>query len=429
MPNPRELGTYDLFLEYDGLKYGLILHRDEGGNPAWFPGLAPDLQPQFGTGGYGYELTPSQIDIPLSWQDFGKGAGFQDDPDETPNANSRAYSYSRCVDASERGRVYLGPLQNDLAGVAACDNPEKFWHFSEGGIFLIAGNAIYEYVAACDTWTSRQATADGNAIDITEFNGVMYVSQAGGAYYYSTCGTTWVKSTLSSATPRPAYWATRDDVLWYVNATGGVANTTNGINCGVAWSAEDSVGHSSEAVRGLKELDGDLYVFKCEGIYRYTGSSTEDVWLGGATYRRTTNGFQPYVWVDGNTYVPYHDRLMRFRHGDAQLDFVFPTRDMRGHPELNGQISAIAGDGNWLYIMVQNSAGNTYLMRGNPYRRDGIGEWHTYAYLGACVSEAMIITGPTTDFEQTSNPHIIYQKGSGSGADTAHIILPRSGLR
>lgn len=430
MPTPRELGAYDLFLEYDCQKYGLILHRDSEDQPSWFPGLAPDLQPQFNTGDFGYENVPSNIDIPVSLQNFGKGAGFQDDPDESPNPVVRAYSYSRCVDASEGDRAYLGPLQVNQAGISACDNPIKYWHFSEGGVFLVAGNAIYEYIVACDTWTSRQALADGDGTDIVEFNGVMYVAQgSAGAYYYSTCGTSWTKSTLSCGNPRPKYWTTRDDVLWYVDSEGQVANTTNGINGGVAWSAEDNVGHSSETTRGILELDGDLYIYKCEGIYRYTGTLTEDVWLGGRTYRRPTNGLAPYVWVDGNSYVPYHDRLLRFRHGDAQLDFVFPTKDMRGHPELNGTITAVTGDGRWLYLMLKNAAGNTYLVKGNPYRRDGLGEWHTYSYLEANDSNAMTLLGPTADFEDTNNPHLLFQKGTGASADTFYITLPRTGLR
>lgn len=426
---PRAHGNYDFTLEYDGQVMPFVLHRDGDGNPLWFPTLAPSLQPQFQTGDYGYELTPSEVDIPLSYQDFSLGAGFDDDLNESPGPGPRSYSYSRGVDASEGTRLYLSPLQVAGSGVAAASTKTIKTSL---GTFKIAGRYVYELTTAPDAWTERYDTGTANTLitDIIEYKGVLFIARAGGAtpasYAYSSNGTAW--TVYSDASVIALYWATRDDVLWHVTSGSQVANNQAGTaqNGGTAWSAADNVGHSGESVRGLLEIDNDLYIFKEEGIYRYTGSATEDVWLGGKNMRRTTNGLRPYLWHDQRTYVPYGDRLLQFDHTIPSLKFIFPTVDMRGHPEINGQIAAITGDANWLYVCVYNADGNSYIMKGNPYHNGGQGEWHTYVYLGAVTCEDIAVIGPAaSEAPSTTNPVLLIANGTAA----AHYVLPRNGWR
>ena len=423
----QDKGTYDLFLEYDGVRVGLILHRDGNGSPSFYPTLAPSLQPQFQTGDWGYELTPSEVSIPLSYQDWSLGAGFEDDRNQSPMAGLRSYSYSRGVDLSEGTRGYLSPLQVANSGIAAA--PVKYIE-SPLGLHVIAGRFIYELTTQPGTWTQRLDSGSANTTftDIIYFKGRLFAAAGGGSvpasYYYSADGITFTQYTDASVIA--LYWATRDDVIWTVLSDSTIRpNSGTGANGGTAWSAADNVGHSGETVRGMLEIDNDLYIFKEEGIYRYTGTATEDVWLGGANMRRTTNGFMPFLWHDQKTYVPYGDRLLQFDHTVPSLDFVFPTIGMRGHPEINGQIAAIGGDTNWLYVVVQNAAGNSYVMKGNPYANGGAGEWHTFVYLGSSVCQAVRVTGPDADNPSTTNPALVL----GLGAAGGHYILPRVGWR
>lgn len=425
---PLDKGSYDLFLEYDGVRVGLILHRDKSGNVAWYPTLAPSLQPQFQTGDYGYELTPSEVSIPLSYQNWSRGAGYEDDQNESPMSGARSYSYSRGVDLSEGTRAYLSPLVvADTGGsnVAAI----KFFECPLG-LFRYGGRYIDELTGQPGTWTQRADAGNGNQFyDLIYYKGYIFASRGNTAgYFYSNDGSSWTTYTDSSETP--LYWATRDDVLWFVTSGSQVKNNQAGtaLNGGSAWSSADNVGHSGETVRGMLEVDNDLYIFKEEGIYRYTGAATspvEDVWLGGKDMRRTTNGYKPFLWHDQKTYVPYGDRLLQFDHTQPSMQFVFPTLGMRGHPEINGQIAAIHGDTNWLYVVIQNASGAFYVMKGNPYGNGGLGEWHTLLYRSTSDTSAIAVVGPGANNPSTTNPTLLIR----SGTATAHCILPRVGWR
>lgn len=421
---PRDLGSYDLFLEYSGRKVGLILAKDEAGNIIYSPALAPNLQPQFRTGSFGYEQTPSEIDIPLAWEDFSLGCGFEDDPNESPAAGPRGYSHSRGIDASERTRLYLSPERQSLsAGIDQA--PTKFYFSSSLGFYALAGTSIY-YWTGGNFEEKNDASADAvNYVDIIEMDGVLYASRGGSAdYKYSTDGATWTAFTDSDN--NFSYWATRgsssaDAVLWGIKSDGTMKNTTNGQNSGVAWSAATSAGHTSETTTGFVSISDNLYAFKREGIYAYT----DDLWLGGALMNVTTNGKQPYVWGDQKVYVPYGNRLHQFDPVAVTIAPVFPSLAMAGHSEVNGQITAVCGDSRWLYLALKNASGNTYIIKGNPYANDGAGEWHTFIYLGANDCNAMVVAPPSALAPSITNPTLVI----GYGTAASYYILPRSGRR
>jgi hypothetical protein len=427
-----DIGTYDIFLDYSSNKMGFILGKDEQGNKRWWPGLAPVLAQQINTGAFSYEQIPSEIDVPVpieSWDSAGIADGGS-----TAAQNLRGYHYSQNIDASSGTRLYLSPerqavLEDDATAIAAA--PVKFADTTLG-LFAIAGAYIYELSQGTGQWVERNdASGDAqNYTDIAEMDGILYACRGSAAdYKYSSDGITWTAFTDSDNNfDRFAVRGitSAQAILWGVKSTGEIKNTTNGQNSGVAWSAADAVGHTSETVRGMVEANDDLYIFKNEGIYRYTGSATEDVWLGGKQMQRTSNGKYPFVWYDGSIYVPYGDQLLKFdptQTDGVSLAFVFPTEHMAESDELNGTITAITGDAKWLYVTVKNSDGNSYIMRGNPYRNNGAGEWHTWVYLGANDCNALLVAGPGTI--HTNNPALM----AGYATAASYYILTRQGLR
>ena len=414
--------TYDLFMEYDGRDIGIILARDENG-VMFVPGFAPNLQQQFKTGTFGYENVPSEIDTPVSWEDWRFGAGFQDDPDGTPSAGPRGYNFSRGVDVSHGNRAYLSPERQNPDAVFVLA-PVKYLQTSVG-FFAIAATSIYEWNST--VWVERDdASGDSeNYTDIIQMDGIIYAARGSGAdYKYSADGITWTAFTDSD--DNPDFFVVRgvssaQAVLWMVKANGDILNTTDGQNSGVAWSAADSVGDTSLTLRGLFTLDDDIYTTFSEKMTRYTGTITEEVWGGGVTMNRNTNGQKPFVWNDQKAYVPYGDRLMQFDPNGPFMDPVWPSEFHRGSDELNGEITAIAGDGDWLYLAIKNLDGNTYICKFNPYRNNGIGELHTYFFLGANDCNALSVQGAGANAASSTNPTLHL----GYGNDSQYVILTR----
>ena len=430
----HSIGVYDIFLSFNSNKVGFVLGKDQEGNKRYWPGLAPVLAQQINTGSFSYEQLPSEIDVPVPMEHW-DSAGVVDSEFGHTGANYNGYHYSQNIDASSGTRLYLSPerqaaLENDQTAIAAA--PTKFADTSLG-FFMLAGAYIYEFDQGAGEWIERDdaSVAAVDYKDIIEMDAVLYATRGSGAdYKYSTDGITWTAFTDSD--DNFDYFTVRgissgNAVLWGVKSDGLLKNTTDGQNSGVAWSAADAVGHTSETVRGVTEANDDIYVFKNEGIYRYTGTATEDVWLGGKQMQRTNNGSGPYVWYDNKVYVPYGDRLLQFDPTDsagATLAFVFPVDNLHSESsELNGEITSVTGDGRWLYVAVKNAAGNTYIMRGNPYRNQGQGEWHTWVYLGANDCNALLVAGPGTI--HTSNPSIM----AGYATAASFYILVRAGLR
>jgi hypothetical protein len=296
------------------------------------------------------------------------------------------------------------------------------------GYYAAAGDEIMEWSAG--NWTSRTSGGGVAFKDVMEMDGVLYATRGQAAdYMYSTDGTTWTAFTDSDN--NFDYFATRNTssgeaVLWGVKADGTMKSTTNGRNGGVAWSTAVAVGHTSETVNGMLNLNDDLYVFKREGIYRYTGTATEDVWLGGIGLNAATNGTKPFLWGDGKAYSPYGDRLHAFDPNENAITPVFPSLHMAGNPQISGNITAITGDARWLYVGVKNGAGNSYIIKGNPYANDGIGEWHTYVYLGANDCTALSVApGTAADTPSTTNPTL----NTSYGTAASYFILARAGRR
>lgn len=415
----RDAGTADFYLSYgNGEKIPFKVVRGEDGSLRYRSGTAPMLAPQYQTEGFSYQQTPAEIDVPVPFEDFSGGCGFTEDAGDT-----NRYNYTQGVDLSWPGRAYLSPARQTMSGLSTA--PVVFLD-STDGFFVAAGTTIYEWSAATQAWTLRD-THTAAYTDLVEFNGGNFAAAGdAAAYKHSADGVTWTASTLGD--PNAHRFAVRGQasnlaIIFKISSTGIVKTNTDGTNGGaVAWSAGTPLGHSSETVNSFVEADDKLFAYKVEGFYSFDGTTTEDVWTGGRQMKRSGNGKSAFTWANGKTYTPYGDRILEYDPlGDTAYRWVFPLDSMLGNTELNGEITAITGDGDWLYFALKNRAGNTYICKLKPFTGGPVA--HTYAYLGANDCNSMAVAGPGT--VHSTNPALVF----GYGAASNYIILPRSGLR
>lgn len=417
-----------MYLEWGGRKIGLRLHRDGAGNVAFWPSLAVPVVEQQYTGTYGYEMTSSEDDVPISFDSFEYGAGYVDDPNEETFLRfterlGKTYEYSRFCEVSQ-GRWYKSPVQNDTSGIST-KTVSKFLEHPLG-FFAIAEDVIYELSGT--TWTARETNGLAkDYIDILGFSSALLLATiTTDEYQVSTDGVTWTDHTtvvpdLTNLVMRGT--SSNAPVVWGTDAAGKIYQTTDPTDPGVAWSQGDQLGTDIETVSSMVVYNNTIYLFKQEGIWSFDGSNMSTIWEGGKQMLRSRNGTKAFVWDDGKVYTSYGDRLFQFNPATNGYDYIFPKDEQKGSSELNGAITAIAGDADWLYVAIKNAAGNTYICRVNPYKGNG-GVIHTYIYLGANDCDALYVAGPGNEASAT-NPVLF----AGVGTDVKYYILPRSGLR
>lgn len=412
MPSSGE--AWDFALTIDGTKYLLDLAAQEGVKQ-WSEGLAPMLSPQVLSTGFGYEHVPPQIEVPLTVEDLTQGAGYSTavrDHQETAK-----YSYSRGVNASYGDKWYVSDALQSMqlaSGSEISAAPVTFLD-SSLGFFAAAGAYIYEWDVGALEWAERD-DASGDSVNYTslvELNGVIYAARGSGAdYKYSSDGTSW--TAFTDTDNNADYFAVRGNVLWKI-LSNVVKNTTNGQNSGTSWSGGDTLGHTGETTNGFVEAADQLFALKKEGFYSYTGSTEADIFK--SKYLSVSNGKNPYRWEDGNLYVPYGERLLGYNpYGDTLSQFVYPPTGADSL-ELQGDITAIAGDSRALYLAIKNREGNTYIMRGSPSTA-----WHSILYLGANDCDALTVAASGS--VHASNPALVI----GYGTSSKYTVLPRAGL-
>ena len=416
--------NYDFYLTIDSNDYGFLL-AEQNGVELYNDGLAPFITPQFRTESFSYDHVPPEIEVPLAAESWEAGAGY-DLSATGGNVSTNRYAYSRGLDLSHEGRIFISPKQQTAltsTGAAIAAAPVKFVQTSLG-FFMLAGAYIYEYDASAVTtskWIARDdASADGQAYkDMVELDGTLYAARGSAAdYKYSTDGVTW--TAFTDADQNADYFVTRGNgsdiaAVWKVLANL-IRNSTDGKNGGVSWSGADEVGHTSETATGLIAVNNDIYAFKNTGIYVYDGTNTVDLWK--TNYLLTGNGKNPYQWVNGKIYAPYGKRLLEIDaySQDTTVTAVFPMDDT-DTVEIKGDITAIGGDMYFMYLAVKNRAGNTYIMKGVPGKA-----WHTFLYLGANDCNALYIAPPGEI--HSTNPCLVL----GYGTAAPYYILTRENL-
>lgn len=423
---------YDVSFEHSSKKVDYRLARDENGTLLYSHGLAPELAPQVRQDNYSYGHIPPQVAVIRAFEDWHAGSGYEDSEEDTGHVAhaSHRYNYSRGVDASWSKRLYLSPamqalLESDSSAIGAA--PDYFSRTSDG-VFLVAGRYIYEFNGT--GWVERDdhGATDTHTGPVVDFNGTQFCP-AGDSdpYVYSTDGATWQDVTTLSDTAAYKFIVRGQTsgaaVLWKISSTGALKNNTSGLSGGgVEWSAATQVGGTGETVGDMVVMDNDIVVFKTDGIYRYHTSeeasvTMEKVWDAGRLMFASNNGTNVTIWVNKKAYTTYGNVLLEYDNDANTVRFVWPRQDGIGNSELNGTVTAIAGDQLNLYFALKNSDGNTYIMKGNP--DEG---FHTVAYLGANDCDALLVAG-AGDIH-ASNPSLLI----GYGTAANYFILARAGL-
>ena len=412
------LGAYSFVLTIGGVDTGFILFKDEGGNMAWYEGLAEKYAPAQRTQSFSYEYLPPDVDQPLAGEDWAGGAGYDRVRNADGVASTTKYSHSRGVNASYRHKAMLAhrietALESD--GTAIGDTPTDFYYSPTAGLFCLAGRYVYEFDNFTKEWTQRlDAGAGGTLRSMKEYNAGLVLSAGASAdYYTSSDGSSWTAYTAEDE--NADFFETRSSVLWKVKGQAIKVSTTPTTT---GWTGSDKFGHTSMTVESFLQADGTMCGFYREGIFVTDGTTLQDIWRAPAV--ASSNGKHATLGGDGFIYVPYGGYVMQFDPSlNSAVSAVFPLTEHLTNKEITGTPTAIAADERFLYVAIQNAEGNSYIMKGDV----STNEWHTWVYTGTAKVTAM--TWVAAGVAHASNPCLMVGTNEPKAG---FIILPRYGF-
>lgn len=355
------------------------------------------------------------VDIPMVWRTLHLGYG-----DEQQRVEGR-YRYAVNMDARFPEQLLPGPLVTTID--TDCGSNVVAFFERDGQLFCVGGRYCKKIALADDEPSTDKDFGEGKvATDAMVYNDVAYVGMGYDDGFWARSITGWVQASGlymgKMVVFKDSAWASvsQYEVSKFATAPAIASN----------WSYKYDIGDPGKAITSLTELANLLYVGKRDGLYvlDMTGLG-QRVTPELAAYTHADNCVNMSPW-HGSLWVPHLRGLLNYRSLGAQGFLVTPATPGgpvdEGNP-VHGQITAMAGDDEWLYAALYNADGDTYILAGREAGQaerpfvDGPLIWHPLAKIESVKCEAMHISGLYT------NPRLYF----GLDDDVGYIILPRAG--
>ena len=429
MTGPTQLTStaYDIVMRLaDGSHVGLTLADDpEAGTPAY---QAPSL-------------VDAQADQRQGQNDWSFGLGHQDMEAEHPESALQVASMTNMALLQHR-HAYLAPriepLQTD-----GDFTPDFFLVTSGSKILAFAGTGVYRWNTSSTKWELKDTMAGSISGQPVEFNTTVFVPLGSStAYEYSTNAfeSAGVASSLTDANASGFTVYHNDSnvpllVKW--DDTNEVKTNTAGINGGAQWGSATLISNTSASITWLLPMGGsaredNLIVFKTDGRYSFDREGNvadENPDFRSAPF--ATLGTGAIVWRNQNALFPIRNRAIRWDpFGESEQETIYPPENAFGSRKNFGQPLFMAGDENYVYMVIQNLDDDYRILRGSPtgfraqgvVSREQIWAWDWGIDLSSNTCDALAYVPETAT--GSANPWLLFRYGS----EVRHIILPRKGL-
>lgn len=414
--------AYDLML--DGQGYLLERGKDDKSGPskrAWRVTSRYASLAQQEALSQRYNQQHPLVEAMQVWADLASGYG--DDEQLIPGR----YRYTENVDCRFRGQIIPGPKVTPIAVPTATDKA-SCWAEINGRLFFAAGRYVFEIDTIDGTATQRQDLGSGAvAVAMVTFGGQLYVSLGlTRPFWVMTPGATAAQDVWEAAGSGmvASYWAVVRNVLWAARDTAAIRALSEGANplTPDSWGASYPIGDSKMAITALSAQGDYLYVGKENGLHvvdaDYEGVAVTPE-LSTAVDQH--NGKNMTAW-HGKWYVPYVRGLLSYYASESGhvIGSATPYAAAGMDNPVRGRVVAMVGDDQWLYALLADPEGNTWLLAGREAtgtESEYVGAmlWHTLAMLTGVEGASLHLTGLFT------NPrlYIGWEKAVG------YVVLPR----
>lgn len=364
-----------------------------------------------------YGNQPATIEVPAVFRGTHRGYG-----DADFRAEGR-YRYTVNVDGRFEEGVIPGPKINNLT-ITGSANVSGFFE-QAGVLYCIAGRYCKKIASGYTVSLAKDFGSGKAATDAVVYDGVAYVGMGyAEAFWKRTANADPTVGWTQATSLYMGKIARFRDRLWASVTAHTIKNVMADPTVSANWSGAYEVGDSESGYRDitqLAELADLLYIGKTDGLYalgtpRLGHLTPEMLTPELSAFVSSANCVNMRAW-HGSMWVPHLRGLLNYRHLGTQGFLITPAtpgEEVDDDNPVHGLITALAGDGYWLYAALYTTGGDTYIMAG---REAGEFVWHPIAKIASKQVDAMHISGLWT------NPHLFL----GRGVDAAYIILPRYG--
>ena len=189
-------------------------------------------------------------------------------------------------------------------------------------------------------------------------------------YWYTSNGITFTESNLSIN----AKFMTASGVTLYCADTNStIQQATNPLNGG-AWGTSKQMGEDAYDIASLATFGGLIYANKTDcKVYYVDSSGNVQALVSASANLAGTNTTRMFAWREESLLIPYGAQDLLLYDGTTVYN-ISPTLSANGVSDFAGQVQAIAGDAQWLYIVLDNST-KIETMKGRWEEVDGETDW------------------------------------------------------
>lgn len=249
-----------------------------------------------------------------------------------------------------------------------------------GSMYFSRGDCLFKMNSSGTISCVQSFTADITALIPFQVSGTDYLFIFLGTstdYQYMTAAEAFTTSNAVVKRFQFGAWVnTTVDTLYANDGDNTVRSTTNPLNGGVAWSGQTIVGSAADAITHLQEKDGALLIDKEDMPYYLDGSGNvqKDLAPECLSGKSSHSGKNSTTW-QGVYYRPTGDQALL--KAGATNEWIQPAKYATNSGDFSGQVEAVAGDEEWLYLVSDNST-KVEIFKGREETIDGSTRqvWH-----------------------------------------------------
>lgn len=235
-------------------------------------------------------------------------------------------------------------------------------------LYIAMGTHLVHLNSGGTGWTAVKSNFPAVITDLVPFqvSGVDYLLIFLGKddipYWYMTTAEAFTESISLYCTQQFGAWVnTTADTMYANDEDNKIRSTTNPLTSST-WSAQTVVGAGADTITHLQEKDGALLIDKEDMPYYLdsSGNVQKDLAPECISGKATHSGKNSTLW-GGIYYRPTGDQalLASGKYSDGSIGYnawVQPSKFGTDIGDFSGQVEAVVGDEEWLYVAVDNGA-------------------------------------------------------------------------